>query len=120
MPWFDAANQRYAASGLRDFDADLATGRFGILEPKPEAIRPAAADQIDVALAPGLAFDETGNRLGRGMGYFDRLLQETSGARIALAFDFQLLGEVPTEAHDTRMDFIVTETRLIKIKGNGQ
>lgn len=120
VPWFDAARQRYAASGLRDFDADLATGRFGILEPKPEAIRPAAADQIDVALAPGLAFDETGNRLGRGMGYFDRLLQETSGARIALAFDFQLLGEVPTEAHDTRMDFIVTETRLIKIKGNGQ
>jgi 5-formyltetrahydrofolate cyclo-ligase len=65
-----------------------------------------------------LAFDETGNRLGRGLGYLDRLLQETSGARIALAFDFQLLDEVPTEAHDLRMDFIVTETRVIETKGN--
>jgi 5-formyltetrahydrofolate cyclo-ligase len=120
VPWFDVARKRYAASGLRDFDADLTSGRFGILEPKPEAIRPATADQIDVALVPGLAFDETGNRLGRGLGYLDRLLQETSGARIALAFDFQLLGEVPTEAHDMRMDFIVTETRVIKTKGNRQ
>ena|ERR1017187_2271470 len=116
VPWFDAAKERYGASELHDFDADLTTGRFGILEPKPEAMRPAAAKQIDVALAPGLAFDKTGNRLGRGMGYFDRLLQEIYGARIALAFDFQLLGEVPTEAHDRRMDFIVTETRVIKTK----
>jgi len=120
VPWFDVASGRYAAAGLRDFDTELATGRFGILEPKPGAIRPAAADQIDVVLAPGLAFDETGNRLGRGMGYFDRLLQETRGTRVALAFDFQLLGEVPTEAHDTRMDFIVTETRVITTKGNRQ
>ena len=116
VPWFDAAKERYGASELRDFDLDLATGRFGILEPKPEAIRPATADQIDVALAPGLAFDETGNRLGRGMGYFDRLLQEIRGAKIALAFEFQVVGEVPTEAHDLRMDFIVTETRVIKTK----
>jgi len=116
VPWFDAANERYRASELHDFDTDLTSGRFGILEPKPAAIRPAAAEEIDVALAPGLAFDKAGNRLGRGMGYFDRLLQETRGAQIALAFDFQLLGEVPTEAHDRRMDFIVTETRVIKTK----
>ena len=120
VPWFDAASGRYAAAELRDFDTELATGRFGILEPKPGAIRPAAADQIDVALAPGLAFDETGNRLGRGLGYFDRLLQETRGTSVALAFDFQLLAEVPAEAHDMRMDFIVTETRVITTKGNRQ
>jgi 5-formyltetrahydrofolate cyclo-ligase len=120
VPWFDAARKRYDVSVLRDFDADLVAGRFGILEPKPKAIRPATAYQIDVALVPGLAFDETGNRLGRGLGYLDRLLQETSGARIALAFDFQLLDAVPTEAHDMRMDFIVTETRVVKTKGNRQ
>ena len=118
VPRFEIAKQRYVASELRDFDADLATGKFGILEPKPEAIRPAAADQIDAALVPGLAFDETGNRLGRGMGHFDRLLLEVRGRRIALAFDFQILGEIPAETHDVRMDFIVTETRVIKTKGN--
>jgi 5-formyltetrahydrofolate cyclo-ligase len=118
VPCFEPARRQYGASELRDFDADLATGEFGILEPKPGAIRPAAPDQIDGVLVPGLAFDETGNRLGRGRGYFDRLLREMRGVRIALAFDFQILTEVPAEAHDARMDFVVTETRVLKIKGN--
>src|ERR1051325_5676096 len=48
VPRFETGRQRYVASELRDFDADLATGKFGILEPKPEAIRPAAPEQIGV------------------------------------------------------------------------
>ena len=118
VPHFEPDRQQYIASELRDFDADLAVGKFGILEPKPGAIRRAAVDHLDTVLVPGLAFDETGNRLGRGRGYFDRLLREVGGVKIALAFDFQILTEVPTEAHDARMDFVVTETRVIKIKGN--
>ena len=105
---------------LHDFDAELATGKFGILEPKPGAVRLTALDRIDAVLVPGLAFDETGNRLGRGLGHFDRLLRQTSGAKIALAFDFQVLDEVPAETHDARMDFIVTETRVVNPKGNRQ
>jgi 5-formyltetrahydrofolate cyclo-ligase len=120
VPCFEKATQQYIASVLRDFDADLGTGKFGILEPTPEAVRPATSDEIDAALVPGLAFDETGNRLGRGMGYFDRLLQQTSGAKIALAFDFQVLDEVPSEVHDLHMDFIVTETRVVNLRGNRQ
>jgi 5-formyltetrahydrofolate cyclo-ligase len=120
VPCFETATQRYIASTLRDFDADLAAGKFGILEPTPEAVRPAMSDEIDAALVPGLAFDEVGNRVGRGLGYFDRLLQQTSGAKIALAFDFQLLDEVPAETHDLRMDFIVTETRVVNLRGNRQ
>jgi 5-formyltetrahydrofolate cyclo-ligase len=120
VPQFERATQGYAASELQDFDAELTTGKFGILEPKPRAIRPAALDRIDAALVPGLAFDETGNRLGRGSGHFDRLLRQTSGIKIALAFDFQVLDEVPAEAHDARMDFIVTETRVVNPKGNRQ
>ena len=113
VPRFDAARRAYVASELRDFDADLKTVKFGILEPTPEAVRPATLDQIEAVLVPGLAFDETGNRLGRGMGYFDRLLPLIRGAKIALAFDFQLLKAVPAEAHDARMDFIVTEIRVV-------
>jgi len=120
VPYFEAATQRYIASALRDFDADLATGKFGILEPKPEAVRPAISGEIDAAMVPGLAFDETGNRLGRGLGHFDRLLRQTSGVKIAVAFDFQVVDEAPAEAHDVCMDFIVTETRVIKTKGNRQ
>jgi 5-formyltetrahydrofolate cyclo-ligase len=120
VPRFDLTMQSYSASVLHDFDTELATGKFGILEPKPEAVRPAALDQIHAALVPGLAFDETGNRLGRGLGHFDRLLRQTSGVKIALAFDFQVLEEVPAEAHDARMDLIVTETRVVNPKGNRQ
>ena len=118
VPWFDGVKEQYVASELRDITVDLKTGQFGILEPKPEAVRPIAGDQIDAALVPGLAFDETGNRLGRGMGYFDRILQDLRGVKIALAYDFQLVSEVPTDAHDTSVDFIVTEKRVIKIRGN--
>jgi 5-formyltetrahydrofolate cyclo-ligase len=114
VPQFDAAEQKYVACLLRDFHADLGAGRFGILEPKPDAFKPVAASQIEAALVPGLAFDETGNRLGRGMGYFDHLLRDVRGAKIALAYDFQILSEIPVEAHDARMDFIVTEIRVVK------
>jgi 5-formyltetrahydrofolate cyclo-ligase len=118
VPWFDAAQKQYIASELLDFALDLKIGQFGILEPKPEALRPVGDDRIDTVLVPGLAFDETGNRLGRGKGYFDRLLQDLRGVKIALAYDFQIVGEVPTEAHDAAVDFIVTEKRVIKTKGN--
>ena len=120
VPRFEPATRCYVASQVHDFDADLATGKFGILEPRPEAIRPAALDQIGAVLVPGLAFDGTGNRLGRGFGHFDRLLRQTSGVKIALAFDFQVLDEVPAEAHDVRLDFIVTETRVVNPRGNRQ
>ncbi len=120
VPRFEPATQGYTASELQDFDNELTAGKFGVLEPKPGVIRPVALDQIDVALVPGLAFDETGNRLGRGSGHFDRLLGQTSGVKIALAFDFQVLDEVPAEAHDARMDFIVTETRVVNLRGNRQ
>jgi 5-formyltetrahydrofolate cyclo-ligase len=118
VPWFDSVKKQYVTSELRDFAMDLTSGQFGILEPKPEAVRPVDGDRIDAALVPGLAFDETGNRLGRGMGYFDRILHDLRGVKIALAYDFQIVSEVPTEAHDTSMDFIVTEKRVIKTRGN--
>jgi 5-formyltetrahydrofolate cyclo-ligase len=118
VPWFDPRRQRYIVSELHDFAADLAPGKFGILEPKSDAVRPVIGNQINAALVPGLAFDTTGNRLGHGMGYFDALLQDVPGAKIALAYDFQVVSDVPAESHDVRMDFIVTETRNMQIKGN--
>jgi 5-formyltetrahydrofolate cyclo-ligase len=118
VPWYDGKKKQYVASELRDFELDLMAGKFGILEPKPQAVRPINGDQIDAMLVPGLAFDETGNRLGRGMGYFDRILQDLRGTKIALAYDFQVVSGVPTETHDARMDFIVTEKRVIKTRGN--
>jgi 5-formyltetrahydrofolate cyclo-ligase len=104
----------YVPAEIHDFDADLMPGKFGILEPKPPV---AVAKLPEACLVPGLAFDVKGNRLGRGRGVFDALLRPACGAKIALAHDFQLLDEVPAEAHDVRVDFIVTESRVVNTKG---
>jgi 5-formyltetrahydrofolate cyclo-ligase len=116
VPVFDAAQGRYGASEVRDFDADLTAGKFAILEPKPAALRPVPLERAQAWLVPGLAFDETGNRLGRGRGYYDALLKEARGVKIALAHDFQVLPEVPAELHDVRVDYIVTENRTVRCR----
>ena len=116
VPKFDEPTRQYVASELRDFDKELVKGKFGILEPGSEAVRRVDPRKLDALLVPGLAFDEMGNRLGRGHGFFDRILQKTTGAKLALAYDFQLVEEVPAEEHDVRMDFIITETRVINVK----
>jgi len=111
VPAFDG--KRYRLEAVRDFDADLTEGNFGILEPKSTG----TAMQPDVWLVPGLAFDVNGNRLGRGRGYFDALLRHANGVKVALAHDFQVLDEVPADVQDVGMDFIVTESRVVNCKG---
>lgn len=114
VPAFQGGTYRTAV--IRDFDQDLQAGQLGILE--PSFPRHELATPPDVWLVPGLAFDRAGNRLGRGKGYFDALLQHASGVKIALAHDFQLLTEVPSELHDVRMDFIITEHQIIECTRN--
>lgn len=91
--------------------ADLAPGRFGILEPQSNA--PAAGRSFDLILVPGLAFDRSGGRLGRGRGFYDRFLSGISGFRVGVSFDSQLVDSVPVEAHDMRMDAVVTPSGVI-------
>lgn len=120
VPSFDSVGQRYICSELKHFDEDLREGVLGVLEPRHDVIRPVHADKLDAWLVPGLAFDEQGNRLGRGMGYFDRLLYGARGVKVGLAYDFQLVNRVPTEPHDVRLDFIVTETKVVHCKRTDQ
>jgi len=94
-------------------DRELVRGAFGILEPGPDSdsIDPAT---IAVVLVPGVAFDVRGHRLGLGKGFYDRALPElTSALRIGLAYDFQLVDELPVEAHDVAMHLVVTDARLV-------
>ena len=107
---------KYVAAAIEDFDRDLVAGKLGILEPKH--LRPVPVTRPDVWLLPGLAFDRNGNRLGRGKGYFDALLQHAPGVKIALTHNFQLLPEVPSEPHDVRMDFIITENQVVQCTRN--
>ncbi len=86
------------------------TGSFGIREPvyRREDVLP--ADKIELAVFPGLAFDKDGNRLGYGGGYYDRAFTRNDAAeKIAFCFSCQLLDRVPSEAHDLKVDKIITE-----------
>ena len=69
---------------------------------------------VDVVLVPGLAFDPKGQRLGYGQGFYDRLLLHMRALRVGLAFDFQLLAEVPSFPHDLPVDCVVTDHRVLR------
>ena len=93
---------------LRHFTSanELRTGSFGIAEPTGDLFTD--YNQIDVVIVPGIAFDQNGNRLGRGKGYYDRLLPKLSKAyKIGICFPYQLVAEVPTEPTDIQMDSVI-------------
>jgi 5-formyltetrahydrofolate cyclo-ligase len=106
--------------------AELAPGTMGILEPAAELRRRAdrriAAAEIDLVVAPGLAFDRRGGRIGYGKGYYDRLLREVrpDAAVVAVAFECQVFAAVPLLPHDVRMDKIVTEQAVYQRSGPRQ
>lgn len=96
----------------------LTGGAFGILTPDPLRGSVVAPEQIDVIIVPGAAFASDGGRLGLGGGYYDRFLPRAKCAlRLALAFDFQVVPDVPMGAQDARVDAILTEQRMISCNG---
>ena len=99
---------------LRSLEAGLKIGFFGILE--PDGSTPWPADQIDMMIVPALAFDRLGNRLGRGGGFYDRFLAQDHmhAVTCGLAFQEQLLDEIPTEHHDRPVDLLVTDEEVLR------
>jgi 5-formyltetrahydrofolate cyclo-ligase len=93
--------------------AALVKGPVGALEP-PAGCASVAPEEIDVVLVPGVGFSEDGHRLGRGGGYYDAALAALPRAfRIGVAFDVQVLPDLPREAHDASLDALVTESRTL-------
>jgi len=91
-----------------DEGAPLVGGSFGLREPLPEAPHADSAE-IDLVIVPGVAFDAACNRLGMGAGYYDRLLGEMPHAlSVGVAFDEQVIDEVPCEPHDLPLHAVVT------------
>lgn len=113
LPRLDLEGLEFA--GVRS-EADLSAGAWGILAPDPK-LPVVPVDRLGAILIPGVAFDLRGGRLGWGKGYFDRLLRGYHGKRWALAYDFQVLEKIPTDAHDEGVDGIFTESRMIEVGG---
>lgn len=86
--------------------------QFGIGE--PTGAEWTDLEAVELIAVPGVAFDRKGNRMGRGRGFYDRLLKSTPRAvKIGLAYDFQMMDAIPTEPHDVRMDAVACESELI-------
>ena len=93
---------------------ELSKGRFGLLEPIGETRLSASAREKLIVFVPGVAFDSHGHRLGRGTGGYDRLIKELAGATlVALAYDFQVVEEVPTDAWDQKVHYVITERSVV-------
>lgn len=114
LPFFDSAKQHYSARRICDLENDVAVGKFGIREPNPNC-EEISLDKFDLVLVPGIAFDVDGNRLGRGRGFYDRILASASGVKCGVACDFQLVEKIPVEPHDAKVNFIVTPKRCVKV-----
>lgn len=94
--------------------AELIDGAFSVPEPPPDAPRIDASD-IEFALIPALAVDPRGYRIGYGGGYYDKLIPALHSARTcAVAYDFQLIAEVPELPFDVAVDLIVTDARVMR------
>ena len=114
LPRWSPSEKRYEIVGVGDLGRDLVKGRFGILEPRPELpALPEESWRELLFLVPALACDRFGVRLGRGGGYYDRMLEASVRGAVAVIYDRQFSGDaLPSEAHDRRVGWVVTEKRL--------
>lgn len=97
---------------VRRYDHDaMQQGEFNIMEPSGHDID---TELLQLIIVPGVAFDRNGNRLGRGKGYYDRLLSRTSATCIGVCYNCQLVDAIPTEPHDHIMQYVVTPQGIVK------
>jgi 5-formyltetrahydrofolate cyclo-ligase len=115
LPFFDAEKKIYRAKLLKNLATDIVIGKFGVREPAATC-EEIPLNQFDLVLVPGVAFDFSGHRLGRGQGFYDRILEEASGIKCGVGYEFQLLETIPTEPHDSTVNFIFTPSRCVKRK----
>ena len=113
IPVYDAQAKIYSL-GQITAETQFFTGKYEI--PEPQITEPVSLVAVDLMVVPGVAFDRTGNRLGRGGGYYDRFLSGFQGMTAAVAFSFQLLDQIPIEKHDIPVDLVVTPQNILKVR----
>jgi len=115
FPVVDLKNSKLIPYKIKDLESDFVTGPYGIKEPSTDRAEECLSDDIDIVFIPGLAFDVSRNRLGRGKGFYDRFIRTLGGRTktVGVAFDFQIIKDLPVSIpQDQRLDFIVTEHEI--------
>jgi 5-formyltetrahydrofolate cyclo-ligase len=114
LPRFDSASNGYVVCRVQNPRSEIVTGQFGIREPGGRCVE-IPLNRLDLVLVPGVGFDLPGRRLGRGRGFYDRLLADVDGIKCGIAFDEQVVEEIPAGPQDIRLNFILTPTRWVEI-----
>lgn len=112
LPRYDPQMRVYRACQITTPLNDVPVGQFGIREPGTDA-PDVRLNELDLILIPGVAFDEHGGRLGRGRGYYDRLLAGVQAMKCGLGYDLQVHPQIPVEPHDILLDGILTPNRWL-------
>ncbi len=92
----------------------LEYGAFHIEEPQGDDVEP--IENIELIVVPGVAYDRNGNRVGRGKGYYDRLLANSRATKVGVGYDFQLVDEIDAEPHDVTVDIVITQSGSITVR----
>ncbi len=115
FPRYVPEAQNYCAAIADRSIRSVMRGAFGVVEPMVDAPT-VPLNRLDFVLVPGLAFDHSGTRLGRGKGFYDRLLAEVNTGtcvKCGVALDLQMVDRLPRDVHDIAMNFILTPTRWL-------
>lgn len=115
LPWVDQKEKQIVTFRIEDIDRDVQPGYLNIPEPILQRCKVMPFEHIDLAIMPGIAFDERGGRIGHGTGFYDRVIPklDVTTRKVALAFECQIVPQIPMEPHDRYTDIIITEKRTI-------
>ena len=115
LPAYNAENFEMELKKVDNIEKHLVPGPRDILQPDASRCKDVPIEKIDIAIIPAVALDEKGGRIGSGKGYYDRLIPRLAitTRKVALAFETQIVPQVPIESHDRHVDIIITENRVI-------
>ncbi len=114
LPRYNSNSKCYDICRLKNYPDDLIMGKYNILEPnfQSEIIN---SSEVEMWLVPGVIFDKSGGRMGRGKGIYDRLLSNSKGEKIGIYYECQKVTKVPMERHDSFLETIVTENGIVGV-----
>ena len=115
LPVFTDAKNAFHLYKISDYDKDLVVNADEILEPNPERCKRIALDDVDIAIIPGLAFDDKGGRVGFGNNYYAKLITKLPETcrKVSLAYEEQIVDQIQMESRKYTVDIIITDTRVI-------
>jgi len=115
LPLIDRGKQEIVPFKVDNLEKDVRPGYRGIREPIPQRCKQVPVKHVNLAIIPGIAFDERGGRIGYGTGFYDRFIPrlDITTRKVALSFECQIVPQIPMEPHDRYTDIIITEKRII-------